>query len=201
MDTTQSDSASPAVPPASPRFGWVKRVVTSVAASAVLLAGGAAIGIAMTGGASAASKPTPSNQPATPSALAQALCARLALVLGLNRSSPDVAARIEAVCTVPILRLAAVGGIHGEVTFQAATGPRTLAFERGTIASVTGSSIVVKAPDGTTWTWDLVPNVLIRSAGHKVPESTIATGDLVFVAGQVVSGANDARLIMIRPTG
>ena len=54
MDTFNLGPADPqAGPPAPSRSGRTKRIVTTVAASAVLLGGGAGIGVALTGGASA----------------------------------------------------------------------------------------------------------------------------------------------------
>ena len=55
-----------------------------------------------------------------------------------------------------IARLRALGGVHGEFTYHNAAGFHTLAFERGTITSVSGSALVVRAPDGTVWTWQIV---------------------------------------------
>jgi hypothetical protein len=201
MNTTQSDPDGPVpVPPASSRSGRTRRVVTSVAVSAVLLGSGAAVGIALTGGASAAAG-SGNGTAAAPSA-SSALAARhqcAQLVLGLLGSGhPAAARRVLALCHVPLLRLAAVGGVHGDVTFETKSGPKTLAFERGTVEYVTSSAITVKAPDGTTWTWDLTASTAIRSAGQKVAESQLGTGDLVFVGGPVVNGVNDARLIRIR---
>jgi hypothetical protein len=93
-----------------------------------------------------------------------------------------------------------VAGIHGEFTFQARKGGvKTLAFERGTVKSVTSSSVTVAASDGTTWTWHLVSNTVVRQGGKKVGASALADGQTVFAGGPVVSGADQARLIAIRP--
>ena len=54
-----------------------------------------------------------------------------------------------------IFRVVLLRGIDGQFTFRTAHGIRTLAFERGTVQSVSASAIVVQASDGTTWTWDL----------------------------------------------
>jgi len=96
-------------------------------------------------------------------------------------------------------RLRALGGVHGEFTFQNKTGFHTLAFERGTIESVSGSDVVVRAPDGTTWTWLIVSNTVVRHNGAKTTASALATGQAVFAGGPVVNGAKDARLIVIAP--
>ena len=97
-------------------------------------------------------------------------------------------------------RLRLLGGVHGEFTFHNKTGFHTLAFERGAIQSVNGSDVVVRAPDGTLWTWVIVSNTVVREKGGKTTTSALATGDLVFAGGPVVNGAMDARLIVIRPS-
>jgi hypothetical protein len=99
-----------------------------------------------------------------------------------------------------IFRVVLLRGIEGQFTFPTAHhGLRTLAFERGTVQSVTSSAIVVQASDGTTWTWSLAGNTVVRENGAKTQRSALATGQPVWVGGPVVSGAKDARLIVIRP--
>ncbi len=100
-----------------------------------------------------------------------------------------------------ILRFFLLRGVDGQFTFRTRTGAlKTVAYERGVIESVNGgSSIVVKAGDGTTGTWDLVSSTVVRDGGGKVSESTLAVGEPVWVGGPVVSGAKDARLIFVRP--
>jgi hypothetical protein len=100
-----------------------------------------------------------------------------------------------------LARLRALGGVYGEFTFHNSTGFHTLAFERGTIASVSGSQVVVRAPDGTTWTWLIVSNTVVRQNGVKTTTGALSQGETVFAGGPVVSGAKDARLIVIRPGG
>ena len=99
-----------------------------------------------------------------------------------------------------LARLRALGGVDGEFTFHNSTGYHTVAFERGTIESV-GSDVVVRAPDGTTWTWLIVGNTVVRQNGGKTTTSALAAGQTVFVGGPVVNGSKDARLIVIRPGG
>ena len=98
-----------------------------------------------------------------------------------------------------LARLRALGGVEGEFTFHNSTGFHTLAFERGTIQSVKGSDVVVRAPDGTTWTWLIVSDTVVRQNGSKTAGGALATGQTVFAGGPVVNGAKDARLIVIRP--
>jgi hypothetical protein len=100
-----------------------------------------------------------------------------------------------------IARLRALGGVHGEFTYHNAAGFHTLAFERGTITSVSGSDLVVRAPDGTVWTWQIVSNTVVRENGAKTTTSALADGDTVFTGGPVVNGAMDSRLIVVRSGG
>ena len=98
-------------------------------------------------------------------------------------------------------RLRLLGGVDGQFTFHDKTGFRTLAFERGTIQSVSSSDVVIKAADGTTWTWVIVSDTVVRKGGSKTTTSALSAGESVFAGGPVVSGAKDARLIVIRATG
>jgi hypothetical protein len=99
-----------------------------------------------------------------------------------------------------LFRVVLLRGIDGQFTVRTAHHRlRTLAFERGTVQSVTGSAIVVHASDGTTWTWSLVGDTVVRENGARAQRSALATGQPVWVGGPVVSGAKDARLIVIRP--
>ena len=57
------------------------------------------------------------------------------------------------------------------------------------IQSVSGSDIVVAPADGTTWTWDLVSNTVVREQRRRrPPASALSVGEQVFVGGPVVSG-------------
>jgi hypothetical protein len=94
-----------------------------------------------------------------------------------------------------------LGSMHGEFTFRTSDGIAALAFERGVIESVTGASVVVRAADGTTWTWDLVSNSVVRENGALASADALAGGERVFVGGPVTDGAKDARLIVIGPGG
>jgi hypothetical protein len=98
-------------------------------------------------------------------------------------------------------RLRRLGGVDGEFTFHNKTGFHTLAFERGTVQSVSGSDVVIKAADGTTWTWQIVSDTVVRKNGAKTTTSALSAGETVFAGGPVVSGAKDARLIVIRTAG
>ena len=95
-------------------------------------------------------------------------------------------------------RLRRLGGVAGQFTFHNKTGFHTLAFERGIVQSVSGSDVVIKAADGTTWTWQIVSDTVVRKNGAKTTTSALSAGETVFAGGPVVSGAKDIRLIVVR---
>ena len=100
-----------------------------------------------------------------------------------------------------IVRFFLLRGVDGQFSFTAADGTvRTLAYVRGVIESVSnGTSIVVKAADGSSWAWQLVSTTVVRDSGGKISQSTLSVGEPVWVGGPVVSGMKDARLIFVRP--
>jgi hypothetical protein len=213
MDTMQLDQGDQGDPGRRPPWsGRTKRLFAISAAGAVLLGSGAVIGVALTGGASASvtpgtsanSAPAASGTAGTPASASSSTppgsrtsrCAKI-VDQALDTSHPRLASRIHALCTRPLLRLALVGGEHGEVTFNGKSGPTTIAFERGIVESDSGGAITVTAADGTTWTWAITSGTVVRQAGTKVADSAIATGEHVFVGGTVAGGAYDARLIRI----
>jgi hypothetical protein len=53
--------------------------------------------------------------------------------------------------------------------------------------------------NGRTETWDLVGNTVVREHGEKTSAHALTRGELVWVGGPVISGAKDARLIVIHP--
>ncbi len=199
MDNSQLGPVSPAGDSAlAARSGRVKRVVTTVAAGAILLGSGVAIGLAVTSGATAATTPTVARA-AGPGV---GKCAKIVQDLrshpAFARSHPALVTRVRAYCRNPLLRLVAVGGEYGQVTFQTKSGPKTATFERGTIDSVTGSSFVVQAPDGTKETWTVIASTKMREIGHPQAKAQLTTGDQVVVIGLVTSSGKDARLVGIR---
>jgi hypothetical protein len=114
---------------------------------------------------------------------------------------PRLARRAAAVCRGRLGRLRLlIRGEHGQVTYRAKDGTsKTLAFERGKVTGVTGTAVTVQAADGTTWTWHLVSDSVVRQDSRKVSGSSLAVGQQVFAGGPVVNGTDDARLIVIRP--
>jgi hypothetical protein len=128
------------------------------------------------------------------SASTQGAVLNSAMSTAASTSATVPAARVRSA----LARLRRVGGVDGEVTFHYQGGYRTLAFERGTIQSVSGSDVVVKAPDGTVWTWTIVTDTVVRKSASKTTTSALSAGELVFAAGPLVNGHKDARLIVIR---
>ena len=153
-----------------------------VTLAGVLVGGGTAFALA--GGSAPAAAATASQAATLNSALNTASSTS-------STATPHVKAALA--------RLRALGGVDGQATFHNKTGYHTLAYERGTIQSVNSADVVVSAPDGTTWTWVIVSDTVVREKGAKTTTSALATGDKVFVGGPVVSGNKDARLIVIRP--
>jgi hypothetical protein len=131
---------------------------------------------------------------ASASTSSQAADLSSALSTASSTSSSVPAARVRWA----LGRLRRLGGVDGEFTYHNKTGFHTLAFERGTIQSVSGSDVVVKASDGTTWAWTIVSDTVVRKSGSKTSTSALSAGETVFAGGPVVNGARDARLIVIR---
>ncbi len=195
--------------PASGRGrGRLRRWGVGITAAAVLVFGGGAAAVAMSGG-SGSSAAAAANLNATLSAAsgtasgtagvhAGGACKRVAAA---RKAGTHPTGKGLRACHRGLRELRLIRGIHGQVTFESKKGPRTLAFERGVIRSVSGSTVVVTAKDGTTWTWDLVSNTVVRHAGAKVSSGSLTGGEHVFVAGPVTGGANDARLIVVGGRG
>jgi hypothetical protein len=200
MNDKNSEPRNDAGGSRSARPGRARRIGISVAAATVLMGTGIGIGVASTGGASAATgSDTGNSTSSTTSASGTAArpCVQIAKELR-STGHPVAARRARALCRARVLRLILARGVHGEVTYKAKAGFATVAFERGTVESASSSAVTVQAADGTTWTWDVVSNTVVRQSGQVVAENTLAQGDKVLVVGKVVSGAYDARLIRIR---
>ena len=127
-------------------------------------------------------------------------CRRAVVRLRATRH-PRAARVVGRFCRNRLVRLRVLGGLHGQFTFRTKSGTRTLAFARGVLESTSTGQVVVGSADSTTWTWNLVGNTVVREGGKVVARTALADGQQVFVGGPVVSGANDARLIVIRPAG
>jgi hypothetical protein len=164
-----------------------KRAAVMVAVCAMAGGGAFAITQAAAGSQPLATQAVAAQAPAGPASAASAAgqTAVLRDVLG-----PTGIRRLS--------RLRFLGGMHGQFTYQAKGKPVTLAFERGVITSVGGGDVVVRAADGTTWTWVLTGASVVREQGTKEPQGALAKGQAVFAGGPVSNGTRDARLIVIR---
>jgi hypothetical protein len=157
-----------------------------ITVAAGLVIGGVFAGSALAGGSSAG-----------PAGLT-GQAATLNAALSAAGSTPASSARHR---TGALARLRRLGGMYGQVSYRTRTdATRTLAFERGVVSS-TGSGLVVRAANGTSWTWQLTSDSVVRKGGAKSTRSALATGEHVIVAGPVASGARDARLVWIRTAG
>ena len=199
MNTTHGTPAggygSPPADPSSTRsrkkrlFRWGAGITL-----AGFLAGGGIALAAVSGGGTPAASSALSNSGNATNLQAAELNSALSTAASSASTSP---ARVRWA----LGRLRRLGGIDGQFTYHNKTGFHTLAFERGTIQSVSGSDVVIKAADGTTWTWQIVSDTVVRKSGAKTTTSALSAGETVFAGGPVVSGAKDARLIVIRATG
>ena len=169
--------------PSRPRHKRLFRWGAGITLAGFLAGGGIALAVSGSG--------TPVASASTSS---QAADLNSALSTASAASSSVPAARVR----LALARLRRLGGVDGEFTYHNKTGFHTLAFERGTIQSVSGSDVVVKASDGTTWAWTIVSDTVVRKGGSKTTASALAAGETVFAGGPVVNGARDARLIVIR---
>jgi hypothetical protein len=199
MNTTYGTSAggygSPPPDPSSTR-SRKKRLIrwgAGITLAGFLAGGGIALA-AVSGGGTAAADPALSNSGSTSNLQAAELNSALSTAAG-SASTPPARVRWA------LGRLRRLGGVDGEFTFHNKTGFHTLAFERGIVQSVSGSDVVIKAADGTTWTWQIVSDTVVRKNGAKTTTSALSAGETVFAGGPVVSGAKDARLIVIRAAG
>jgi hypothetical protein len=173
--------------PRNRRWSRGRQAATLAAVFAVAGGGAFAITQAVTG------SPGATGAAASQSAASQA---------GAQASATTQAAALRGVLSSTgarrLARLRLLGGMYGQYTFETKKGSHTLAFERGTVTSVSSSDVVVRAANGTTWTWKLTGTSVVREHGTKESPSTLAPGQTVVAAGPVTSGARDARVIVIR---
>lgn len=177
-----------------------------VTAAALLGAGGALAGLKLTGNSSIpgnSAKATALNNALSPSGSCQAAGgSSSAGSAGSGGSGTQAGQGRQARCHPHRLRLLRlVQGMYGEVAFYTQHGTETLAFERGMIASVSGNSVAVRASNGTTWTWTLASNSIIKKEAGAATGGGLSAGERVFVGGQVSGGARNIRLILVREQG
>ncbi len=162
---------------------------------ALLAAGGAVAGLKLAGGSAPANAP---DAVALNHALGSAAGAGRNVRCGQEAPGSAAGSRARAghCRREHLLRL--VRGMYGQVAYHGRAGTVTLAFERGKVESAGGGHLVVRAADGTTWTWDLAGNAVIRERGTTAPAGALSGGARVFVAGAVSGGSKQARLVLVR---
>ena len=177
--------------PTAPQSGRRRRWAAVLAVTAVVVGGGAfAVAEAAT------------SSPAAPAAVT-APAALTAGAQGSTTTQADTSTEAAALNSAlsghgRLGRLRRLGGLYGQFTVETKNGARTVAFERGTIASVAGDDVVVRARNGMTEVWTLTTNSVVREHGKRVTRSALSSGELVFAGGPVTGGAHDIRLIVIR---
>ena len=161
-------------------------VAAGLVVAALVGVGGVLAGTALSGASSGSS------------ATAATLNAALSGAASPGTASPGATTpAAKARRAAALVRLRRLGGMYGQVSLRGKDGStRTLAFERGTVTSVSGH-LVVKAANGTTWTWTYVPDTTVRQGRQKVSRSDLASGQHVLVAGQVAAGNRDARVVIV----
>jgi hypothetical protein len=188
------DNMYDAPPPSGPHHGRMVRWGVGITLAGFVVGGGIAAATLASGAAPTASQAT--NPETAGTANTQAGNAELNALLSAS-STPASTTTTKGTRVGPLRRLRGIGGYYGSLTFQTKAGVRTVMFERGTIQSVNGSNVVVRAPNGVTMTWLFVSTTVVRDHG-KATTSALSDGQLVFVGGPVVSGARDVRLIVVR---
>jgi hypothetical protein len=79
------------------------------------------------------------------------------------RIQREIGSRFTRVCAG--IRVAGPAAMYGQATFQTRDGKtETAVFERGVIQSLSGNSLVVKAANGQTQTWQLSSDSQLRAA-------------------------------------
>jgi hypothetical protein len=204
IDTSGKTDSSPGLPRGTRPRRPIARIAALIVACAVVAGGAFAATEAVSGAgpsapAAAAAAAVPAAGPAGQAAVLNGV---LAVASG-TATAPGTAAERVALRRLrrALARLRRLGGMYGQFSFETKKGPRTLAFERGTVTSVAGADVAVRATDGTTWTWVLTGSSVVREDGARTKATALAAGEQVFAGGLVSGATRDARLIVIRETG
>jgi hypothetical protein len=81
---------------------------------------------------------------------------------------------------------------HGQLTLKTKQGDRTVDLQRGTVSSVTPTSISVTSPDKFAGVYTVDSSTKVRTRGGLVGISSVHKGDRVFV---VASGGKALRIL------
>lgn len=183
-----------------PRTGIMHRKLrwtAGIAAAALLAAGGTLIGLHLTSHPGTA---TPAANTATATALNSELSTLSSPACSHAKGSASgtsASGTAKGACRSRAHLLRLIHGMYGQVAFNTTSGTQTLAFERGTIQSVSNGQLTVKAKNGTTWTWTVGSSSVIKQNSKTASSTALFNGDKVFVAGPVSGSTRDARAILI----
>src|SRR3954462_6494679 len=179
-DPTPPETLAFGEPAPAPRFRQ-RSLLTGLATVAVLAA--AATGVAL---ASDTPTPTPSGSTASPGQGNQKQEGVPGLGKGLQRRGPFGGPGIGGGLGGPM------GALHGEfVVPKRGGGYQTLVVQRGTVTSVSSSTITVKSADGFSATYSVAAEALVNAARDGL--GSVKKSDEVTVLAQQKSG-NDAAL-------
>jgi hypothetical protein len=157
-----------------------------------------AVTAVVVGGGAFAAAEAATGSPAAPTALTASQASTTTSTSASTQAAASTQAKKQALRRDRLARLRRLGGMYGQATFDTKTGVRTLAFERGTIVSVSGDEVVVRAHNGMTEAWTLTSKSVVRENGKAATASALSAGELVFTGGPVAGGAHDVRVIVIR---
>jgi hypothetical protein len=157
-----------------------------------------AVTAGVVGGGAFAAAEAATGSPAGPAALTASQASTTTSTSTSAQAATSTQAKKAALRRDRLARLRRLGGMYGQATFETKTGSRTLAFERGTIVSVSGDEVVVRAHNGMTEAWTLTSKSVVRENGKAATDGALSAGELVFTGGPVAGGAHDIRVIVIR---
>ncbi|HTU04208.1 MAG TPA: hypothetical protein VMG13_01535 [Trebonia sp.] len=191
-----AQSPQPPAPGRPPRGGRSRAAkIAALVVTCGVVAGGAFAVTELVSGSGQTAAPASSGTAAAAGPTGQAAVLNDALS---DASSTTTSTPAPARIGRALIRLRLLGGMYGQYTFETKKGSRTLAFERGTILSIAGNDVTVRAANGTTWTWVLTSASIVREDGTRTSASSLASGQLVLAAGPVTGTTRDARLVVIR---
>lgn len=87
--------------------------------------------------------------------------------------------------------------LHGDVTVKTKNGTATVAVQRGTVQSVTATSVTVKSSDGFTETWTLTGDTKVRADKKAADRSAVTKGEEIGIAGRQQGKTDTARLVVV----
>lgn len=85
---------------------------------------------------------------------------------------------------------------HGELVVKTKDGTRTVSVQHGAVQQASGTSLVVKSEDGTTWTYAVDDKTRVRKDGQKVAAGELKSGDEVRVFAVKQGDSRLARLVV-----